>query len=123
MWGQNSDVESVFLPQRFFIGLGHSHSWSYCNVYRFTPVAGYCVLVKVISGAAGQSDSSRLSVAIISSWISYSPIAFILKTRLSRSDSAVRCPLFVRIRCLDHLRQYAPYVINLVTHIAPVLAS
>ena len=38
------------------------------------------------------------------------------KTRRSRKYNAVRCPLFVRIRCLDHLRQYAPYVI-LVMHI------
>ena len=50
-----------------------------------------------------------------------------VKTHLSRSDSAVWCPLFVRIRsrirCLDHLRQNAPYIINLVAHIAPVLVS
>ena len=50
----------------------------------------------------------------------FDSIAFILKTRLSRSDSV---PLGAHIRCLDRLRQYAPCVINLVTHIVPVLAS
>ena len=77
----------------------------------------------VISGAASQLDSSHLVLQLyalcrfeieycyvhffasrsISSCISYSPIAFILKMFCSRhgsrrSDRAVRCPLFVRMR-------------------------
>ena len=68
MWGQNSDRGSVFLPQRFFIGLGHScaHTGSdrECRVSaerRAWPLArlgSRRVLARVSSPASGSAQPS-----------------------------------------------------------------